>query len=665
MKRKLFAFISIFVISFTIVACATDLSSTTTTIESTRESSLSTTTTVSFQSTSETISNNITVVSTTSETSIAPTTQSITTEETTQSTSTIQPTTAQSTTTQPTTTQSTTTQATTTQSTTTQATTTQATTTQGTTTQETTTQETTTQETTTQSTTTQATTTKATTTQETTTQETTTQSTTTQSTTTQSTTTQPTTTQTTTQITTEPLPEVTLVSEGFLIDEMNSIDYYIELNDLTFDSIFYNQYELILNQDYQFNELTNTLTLSAEFIIHIYSASTDIYTLVLNTTEDRNVNFDIVFNHSVNRIINACFETGDLYGWIPFKLWKDETIMSAFQNERVVSTGYYGVLGTDLYNRDGNYHFGLYIDPYDNANKDLNQERMGMLQSSTFILDGSGYISFKLGGGKNTATTYVSIHDAETHQEIARYGNSNFSDTSISQTNNAEGYMFQYYADLSSYLDKELYILIVDGASHEWSVLSFDSFITYHERTPTYESYEVAINIIPSITNAGSGFDYIQNGELSSTFDGWENPNGAFQISNGGAISSIGGNETLGVLRSSAFIVTDNNNYLQFDFAGAIASDKQVFILVKEVGTNMEVLRLTRRDDLSGRSDSGNFEHHWYDLSSLSTEKEYYIEIVDNKDGDWGVALVKNFALVSSNYGNPNEEAVNAFYGVS
>ncbi len=660
MKKRIFVFVFLLGLFFVLSACgvitSNSTTSRTTTSETQTESSSSTTS--SETTSSQTISSSSTTTDNT-------TTSSTTTESTTLSSSnstTTATTTTESTTTNQTTTQNTTTTvASTTESpTTTETTTTSAIVTTTTTTTEpvtTTTQIPTTTTQTTTSTSQTTTTQPVTTTTDDTTTHTTTQTTTTQ------TTTEPITTTTVFTTTTVPEPIVSEASSDFYIDQANDILFNVDLYGLTIENIEYLNYTLVLDDDYNYDNNTNVLTLYGSLLVRIYDQSISDYIFSLKTIEGSETEFDIKYDLAINRILNGGFETGDLFGWTSYALWKDESGMTAFINERVVSTPNYGSDSLDPYNQEGNYHFGLYVYPYDNANKDLNQERMGMLKSSDFILDGSGFISFRLGGGKNQGTAYVSVHDAVTHEELARYGNTNFGNTELSQTSNAEGYMFEYYADLSAYLGRELYILIVDAASHEWSVLAFDSFNSYYVNEPVFDTHQEAINILPNIANTGLGLTTIANGSLSTNLDGWENPQAVFTISNGGAISSVGGNGALGVLRSSAFTISGDEVYLTFDFAGAIKADKQVFILVKEVGTNLEVLRLTRRADLGNYPDSGDFHYHWYDLSSLSRDKEYYLEIVDNKNGDWGVALVRNFALVTSDYGEVYQEAVNAYYG--
>ncbi|HAQ56241.1 MAG TPA: hypothetical protein DCR44_02390 [Acholeplasmatales bacterium] len=370
-----------------------------------------------------------------------------------------------------------------------------------------------------------------------------------------------------------------------------------------------------------------------------------------------------VYDASAYEIENGGFETGDLSGWTTFGIWKDEAALTAFREERVVSTPYYGSSSTNEYNRDGIYHYGLYVFPYVNANKDLNQERMGMMRSTDFVLSGSGFIGFKLGGGKNDSEAYLSIHDADTDLELARYANRHFGNTTLSGTSNAEGYMFQYYADLSAYLGRTLYVLLVDGASHEWNVLACDSIDTYLPVAPIPTADQTAVNILPVITGAGTATNTIPNSDLTANLTGWENPDGIFQIANGGAISSVGGDSAVGALRSPAFTI-GTNRYLRYDFAGAIQYDKQVFVLVKEVGTNFEVLRLVRRADQASRADGGDFKTHWFDLGTLDPAKEYYLEVVDNRNGSWGVALIKSVSLVSSPLSD-YQMAESTYYGLA
>ncbi|MDD3957890.1 MAG: hypothetical protein PHO96_03305, partial [Candidatus Izemoplasmatales bacterium] len=457
-------------------------------------------------------------------------------------------------------------------------------------------------------------------------------------------------------------PSIAQTSDPLAIDGGGDIYFSLDLNGNTFAGLSYDDMELE-TEDYGIDGTSGDLWLSLGFLLKIYDRTIDTFWVAFHTLEADPVYFEVLYDAPKNRVLNGGFEHGDLLGFQSYGLWKDESGLVAFRNERVVETGFYGSGNDHPYNKDGRYHFGLYTEPYDNQNKDINQERMGMLRSGNFTLGGSGWISFKMGGGRNAGVAYISVHDAQTHIEIARFGNRHFNQTSVSGTANAEGYMFLYYYDLSAHLGQELYFLVVDQASHEWSVLALDSLYTYYEVAPETHSDTLAINILPQIARMDDPTHDMIEGNLTSSLGNWENPQGIFQIGNGGTISSVGGNSAMGVLRSPAFTI-ENHPFLKYDFAGAIAKDKQVFVLVKEVGTNLEVLRLVRRDDLASQGDSGDFKSHWTDLSVLDPEKAYYLEVVDNRDGDWGVALIRNVRLEAT----PDVDyrrAVNTYYGLA
>ena len=56
------------------------------------------------------------------------------------------------------------------------------------------------------------------------------------------------------------------------------------------------------------------------------------------------------------------------------------------------------------------------------------EEETGILFSSPFKIGGSGYITFKLGGSMNEGLTYLSVVEAETENELFRFGNSLFTE---------------------------------------------------------------------------------------------------------------------------------------------------------------------------------------------------------------------------------------------
>ncbi|HAQ56338.1 MAG TPA: hypothetical protein DCR44_02885 [Acholeplasmatales bacterium] len=396
------------------------------------------------------------------------------------------------------------------------------------------------------------------------------------------------------------------------------------------------------------NKSTKYNATTKEFVLSITNANSASYRGYLICKNASNVLVTVYSDNAFN-VVNGGFETDSIYGWNSYRIWKNESGIEAWQDARVVNDTYFG---SNPYGRDGNYNLGVV---WDGASWDQGSERMGHLRSSDFILGGSGWISFKLGGGKTTSVAYVSVRKTSDNTEIARFGNPNFNNTGIataqygSSISNAEAFLFQYYFDLSSIgtLGDSYYIVISDTTSYDWCVLSADSFITYYASDPTPGENQTATNIIPSILGIDTATNAIVNGYFATNFDGWENVNSTWRRSSDGtAYSSTNSTDSgyLGLVRSSAFSIV-GNPYIRFGWGGSIRYDKQMFISVKEVGTNIEVLRFVRRDNLSSK-ENVDLDNHMLNLSGLSTSKLYYLEFCDNKTSSVGYMRIDELRFV-------------------
>lgn len=215
------------------------------------------------------------------------------------------------------------------------------------------------------------------------------------------------------------------------------------------------------------------------------------------------------------QIENPSFETGDLTGWTveegeafgPNSV-SDETTWWA---EHIP------------YNQEAAYHLNGWK---------YAESATGVLRSSTFELGGTGWITFRLGGGKHPDQAYLSVIDADTGNLIARYGNSEFNETGFPDP--AQGLrlanMEQYKADLSKYIGKKLYLEIVDHATSDWGVLFADAFNTFNEIVP--EEGVMTDNIIPTeITNRS--FE-------TGNYEGWTVEGNAFQVTDEAQIGKEG-----------------------------------------------------------------------------------------------------------------------------
>jgi hypothetical protein len=444
------------------------------------------------------------------------------------------------------------------------------------------------------------------------------------------------------------LPSSTLLGSEFEIDTLNDVYFTIDLNGNTFEGIAFLEADWIIDVDYEYDFDTHLLRLYGEKLITIYRFSDEQSILTLKTVENHDATFIVPYDHASARILNGGFETGNLYGWNAYTIWKDEVGLSAFLDSRVVSNNYFT---SNPYHRDGTYNLGIV---WDDAPWDQSSERMGHLVSAPFVLSGSGWISFKLGGGRDSDFAYISIRRTSDNIEIARFGNSNFNNTALatsqygSAISNAEAFMFQYYFDLSEVasLGDSLYITITEAVSFDWSILSVDSFLTYYSEAPSNNSDTLADNILPTILNIETASNTIVNGSFDTDLSGWSFDGVNWYRNDDGTLrSNPTGDGNTGVIRSSAFTIA-SNPYLRLDWAGGLRWEKQIYISIKEVGTNIEVLRFVVRSNLSTKENL-NFDNHMLDLSSLDVSKKYYLELSDNRTGSWGVAYFDNIRFVS------------------
>ena len=113
--------------------------------------------------------------------------------------------------------------------------------------------------------------------------------------------------------------------------------------------------------------------------------------------------------------------------------------------------------------KSGEYYFS--------GAKGGNPVMKGTLTSDVFKLGGNGFISFKIGAGKDPEKCYVEFIESGSDTVLAKIGNTDCDGMYI------KDHLLTHVADLSAHVDKEIYIRITDNDDgSDYAYLNFDAF---------------------------------------------------------------------------------------------------------------------------------------------------------------------------------------------
>lgn len=310
------------------------------------------------------------------------------------------------------------------------------------------------------------------------------------------------------------------------------------------------------------------------------------------------VAIDIKPDFARYQLINPGFETGDLTGW---------TVVegNAF-GENSVSDEKTWWAEQIPYHQEGEYHLNGWR--YD-------ESATGILRSSIFELGGTGWITFRLGGGKHPDQAYVSIVEADSGKVIARYGNDAFSEQGFPDP--AQGLelanMVQYKADLAEHLGKALYVEIVDNATSDWGLIFADDFQTFHDIAP--EDGIIARNINP--------IEIVNGSFETGDFHGWTVAGEAFQVTDeeharkAGTFYAQSDLEQQGSITSNTFTLKGNGT-IQFTILDIVNPQDAYVALYDASSDNL----LMKTESISANDYiSWNVQEHY--------NSNLYIKVVD------------------------------------
>ncbi|MDD3207098.1 MAG: hypothetical protein PHV19_01130 [Bacilli bacterium] len=425
-------------------------------------------------------------------------------------------------------------------------------------------------------------------------------------------------------------PTITPINADFDFDILNDVTF--ELN-AEVESISHLRGHNISEGDYVI--ASQLLTIDKNYLVKLAPGTYEYEVLFSNRSEK--ISLNILNRNNQHRIINCGFETGDFFGWQKQTVFKGEDNLSSFSNSSLVINE--NIADSDQkYNGGGDYVYGI----PQQTSKTVWEERMGRLVSSSFVLSASGYLSFKMGGGKNSDLSYISVIDDTNNQELVRYGNHLFNYEASGYQNAT---LHSYQADLSAHRGKTMHIEIVDLGGRDWDFLTLDDLETYLVEPSS--SLETAIDIKPNATQ-GYAPNQIVNGDFADGLNGWQISNkqgwaksdGSSQtwhVQNGVLRSDLTGDSARGLLRSSFFRV-DGSGVISMEIGAAQGSrfDKDTFVSIRERATNQEIFRTANT-----RHDGIFLVQYFIDLSDYMN-RVLYFEIIDNATGSYDTIFIDN-----------------------
>jgi len=345
------------------------------------------------------------------------------------------------------------------------------------------------------------------------------------------------------------------------------------------------------------------------------------------------------------QVANGGFETGDLTDWTITGQIGAVSSQTNYWTTDELAPGVGFPFGLD-----GTYMFSAY------EGVEL-EKNYGTLKSSTFTVSESGWITYKLGGAKNSTYVYVDVVEEATGNILKRYYNQNHKYEEVNGVRlGCE--LNAYKANLSDCVGKEVYLRVSDYASGDFGLFFLDSVDTLHLAEPN-ASYTLA----NEVEHQATIYD-LYNGNFDKNMEGWTKTSNLGDISEAtsdwfGEFNNVGkffscyapdqAEGAKGTLRSNVFEV-GGCGYITYRL-GAVKNPDQVYMEVVDAITGVKYGHFYNQKWVDEGNSRCGLISYKADLSEF-IGKLVYINFVDNATGDYGLIFCDEFVTYYATEGD-------------
>ena len=266
----------------------------------------------------------------------------------------------------------------------------------------------------------------------------------------------------------------------------------------------------------------------------------------------------------------------------------------------------------------------------------------GTLRSSNFIVGGSGWITYKLGGAKNIEQVYLEVVSADGAKRVT-LPNFDWSDNAGSLVRGCT--LVSYRANLLEYgfsLGEEVYLLLTDNGANDYGLFFLDSVVTYY---PVGSEPDDSFNLVSKYRLFNGGFEtgsltgWTLEGDIGVVTDDdnyWNDPNNVYNkngrylfswYTNGDGLSR---ENATGTLQSRVFTLKQDA-IVSFLLGGGQTGVSLEFVRPAADGAGEEVLaRFTNQ-----LFDDGRLISYYYQFD-LQKDTQCFVRVIDQAAADEG-----------------------------